>query len=192
MARNVEFDEAGAVRKAMEVFWSKGYNGTTMRDLTDAMKINSSSLYNTLGDKHELFLKCIKLYTEIRRADLEKRLAAKKSAFDILTAYIYEAVDTIVEEHIGCLAVKAAFEVAGHDPRVKAMLQAYNDDGDEFLKTLIRQSMADGKISAEEDPQLLADYFNSTWTGWYESYILHREPEKIRKMAGYFIRQLAK
>jgi len=48
MARNVEFNEATAIQKAMEVFWKKGYNATSLRDLTDAMQINSSSLYNTI------------------------------------------------------------------------------------------------------------------------------------------------
>jgi len=44
----------------------------------------------------------------------------------------------------------------------------------------------------EEDPELLADYFNSTWTGWNESYILHKDPVKIKKMAQYFIKQISK
>jgi TetR/AcrR family transcriptional repressor of nem operon len=38
--------------------------------------------------------------------------------------------------------------------------------------------MEQGEISAEEDPELLADYFISTWTGWYELYILHKDPVK--------------
>ena len=59
MARNVEFNEENAIQKAMEVFWEKGFNGASLRDLTDAMKINSSSLYNTTGDKQELFVRCV-------------------------------------------------------------------------------------------------------------------------------------
>jgi len=64
MARNIEFDEDKAIQKAMAVFWKKGFGGTTMRDLTEAMDINSSSLYNTIGDKHQLFVKCISNYTK--------------------------------------------------------------------------------------------------------------------------------
>jgi TetR/AcrR family transcriptional repressor of nem operon len=48
----------------MAVFWKKGFDGTTMRDLTKAKNINSSSLYNTTGDKHQLFVKCISNYTK--------------------------------------------------------------------------------------------------------------------------------
>jgi TetR/AcrR family transcriptional repressor of nem operon len=56
MARNREFNEQEAIKRAMDVFWKKGYNGASMRDLTDAMQINSSSLYNSIGDKHKLFV----------------------------------------------------------------------------------------------------------------------------------------
>lgn len=64
MARNIEFDEDIAIQKAMAVFWKNGFGGTTIRDLTEAMDINSSSLYNTIGDKHQLFVKCISNYTQ--------------------------------------------------------------------------------------------------------------------------------
>jgi len=56
----------------MAVFWKKDCNGTSLRDPADAMKINSS-LYNTIGDRQELFLKCVKRYTGIRRKDLEPK-----------------------------------------------------------------------------------------------------------------------
>lgn len=75
MARNVEFSEEIAIQRAMEVFWKKGYLGASMRDLTDAMQINSSSLYNTIGDKRELFVRCIRSYVHSSK---EKHLAILK------------------------------------------------------------------------------------------------------------------
>lgn len=192
MARNVEFDETQAVQKAMEVFWEKGYNGASLRDLTTAMKINSSSLYNTIGDKHELFVKCVQHYTAIRKKDWQALLASAKPPFEVLTDYIHCAVDIIIDGENSCLAIKTAFEVATGDKRVKEILKADSDYADYFLKELIKRSIAQGAISAEEDPELLADYFNSTWKGWYESFILHRDPVKIKRMAAYFIKQITK
>lgn len=192
MARNVEFDEAAAIQKAMEVFWKKGYNGASLRDLTDAMQINSSSLYNTIGDKQELFVRCVQHYTDLRKQDWEKRLKSKNSPFSILVDYIHEAVGIIVNGEDSCMAVKSAFEVATNDQRIKDILVADNDRAYRFLHDLIQNAMKEGEIKAEEDPALLADYFNSTWTGWYESYILHKDPVKIKRMAEYFIKQLSK
>ncbi len=192
MARNVEFNEEEAIRKAMEVFWEKGYNGASLRDLTDAMKINSSSLYNTIGDKQELFLRCVKHYTDIRKRDWQDRLASHQPPFDTLVDYIHDAVNVIINGENSCMAIKTAFEVATNDQRVKDILKADSNQADQFLYLLIKKAMDQGKIAADEDPQLLADYFNSTWTGWYESYILHKDAAKIRKMAQYFIKQIAK
>ncbi|MEO3403969.1 TetR/AcrR family transcriptional regulator [Mucilaginibacter sp. CAU 1740] len=192
MARNVEFNEEVAIQKAMEVFWKKGYNGASLRDLTDAMQINSSSLYNTIGDKQELFVRCVQHYTDLRKQDWEKRLGSKKAPFAILVDYIHEAVGVIINGEDSCMAVKSAFEVATNDQRIKEILIADNDRAYQFLYNLIKNSMEQGQISTEEDPALLADYFNSTWTGWYESYILHKDPIKIKRMAEYFIKQLSK
>ncbi|WP_426585941.1 TetR/AcrR family transcriptional regulator [Mucilaginibacter sp. R-33] len=192
MARNVEFNEAVAIQKAMEVFWKKGYNATSLRDLTDAMQINSSSLYNTIGDKQELFVRCVQHYTDIRKQDWDKRLASKRSALAVLVDYIHEAVNVIINGEDSCMAVKSAFEVATNDARVKQILAADDQRSYQFLHDLLRKAMDNGEIRNDEDPALLADYFNSTWTGWYESFILHKDPVKIRRMAEYFIKQLTK
>ncbi|RYY54335.1 MAG: TetR/AcrR family transcriptional regulator [Chitinophagaceae bacterium] len=192
MARTVEFNEADAIQKAMEVFWVKGYNGTSLRDLTEAMNINASSLYNTIGDKNELYLRAIKLYSDQRKEDQQRRLLSKKSAFRILVDYVNDAINVIADGDKGCMAVKSAFEVGNVDKRVKQVLKADSDNADRFLAGLIRKAMEEGDIPADNDPELLADYFNSTWTGWYESYILHKDPVKIRKMGQYFIKQITK
>ncbi|PZR25085.1 MAG: TetR/AcrR family transcriptional regulator [Citrobacter freundii] len=192
MARNVEFDEDDAIQKAMEVFWEKGYNGTSLRDLTDAMKINSSSLYNTIGDKNELYVRCIKRYTDLKKEDFKRRLSSKKPAFKILTDFVNDAVNVIAGDEQGCMAIKAAFEVGNNDKRVKKILKEDSEFTYQFLALLIRKAMDEGDIAKDEDPELIADFLNSTWTGWYESYILHKDPVKIKKMGQYFIRQLAK
>lgn len=192
MARTVEFNEEEAIQKAMEVFWEKGYNGASLRDLTDAMKINSSSLYNTIGDKQELFVRAVKHYTDIRAKDLQKRLQTPGSPLAVLVHYINDAVDVIIGGENSCMAVKTAFEVATNDQRVKDILKADSDYAYQFLYALIKKAIDQGEISTEEDPELLADYFISTWTGWYESYILHKDPVKIKKMAQYFIRQISR
>lgn len=192
MARNVEFNEEEAIQKAMEVFWEKGYSGTSLRDLTDAMKINSSSLYNTIGDKQELFVRCVKHYTAIRKKDLQKRMSSAASPLTILVDYINDAVNVILSEANGCMAVKTAFELGGNDNRVKDILKADSDFNYQFLCSTIKKAKEHGEISPEEDPELLADYFISMWIGWYESYILHKDPAKINKMAKYFIKHLSK
>ena len=192
MARNVEFNEEEAIQKAMEVFWAKGYNSTTLRDLTSAMKINSSSLYNTIGDKHDLFIRCVQHYSDQKKKDFQKWMATSESRFTILVNYIHDAVNVIINEKNSCMAVRTAFELATDDQRVKSILKADSDYSYRFMQTLIKGAMEEGKIAKDEDPEVLAEYFVSIYTGWNESYILHKDADRIRKMADYFIKQISK
>ncbi len=61
--RPLKFDKTEALAAAINVFWSKGYEGSSMKDLTTAMGINAPSLYSTFGDKHQLYLQAIDSYT---------------------------------------------------------------------------------------------------------------------------------
>src|ERR1700758_5292388 len=74
MGRPREFSEAAALDSAMRVFWEKGYEGTSLDDLTRAMGINRSSLYASFGDKEELFSKVIARYTEAPMAFIPQAL----------------------------------------------------------------------------------------------------------------------
>ncbi len=59
MARQKEFDRDEVLHKAMEVFWTRGYEGTSIQDLVKHMGINRQSIYDTFGDKHSLFLQAL-------------------------------------------------------------------------------------------------------------------------------------
>ena len=69
------FDRAGALRRAMEVFWEHGYEGTSMSDLTAAMGIKSPSLYAAFGCKEELFREAVAYYNETLGATAAVRTA---------------------------------------------------------------------------------------------------------------------
>lgn len=62
--RKREFDENTALNAAMEIFWQKGYVGTSLSDLTKSMGINKPSLYSAFGNKESLFIKATQLYID--------------------------------------------------------------------------------------------------------------------------------
>ncbi|MBO9611830.1 MAG: TetR/AcrR family transcriptional regulator [Dyadobacter sp.] len=190
MARTVAFDQDQAIEKALDVFWRKGYNGTSMRDLTDAMQINSSSLYNTLGDKHQLFVQCIKHYTRKRRILLEERAKVFDSPQKALESFIHDVADVVVKDAQGCFAIKTAFEVSPDNKGIQALLKDDNDFTHTFLSKLIREAVEQGVMKKDTDPDLLADYIISTYTGWYELYILHKDPAKIKQLAAFMVYHL--
>jgi len=192
MARNVEFNEDLAIQKAMEVFWKKGYSGTSMRDLTDAMQINSSSLYNTIGDKHQLFVKCIRNYVEGRIEDAKANADRTKSPLKAIVNFINDAANTILYSNNSCLAIKTTFELAATDADIQAILKQDNHFTYEFLLRLIKGAVEANEIDSKTDPETVTDYIINAFTGWHESYILHQDPIRIKKMAKYLIEQISK
>lgn len=190
MARNVEFDEQLAVSKAMDVFWRKGYNGTTMRDLTEAMGINSSSLYNTIGDKHELFIRSIKHYTESRMKEAIKQLDPIKSPIKAIEKFIQSSVYVITNEPNSCLAIKTTFEVATSDEQVQKIIKADNDFTYCLLNGLVERAIEKGEIKISQDASMLTDYIINHFSGWHESFIIHNDKARIKNMATFLIKQL--
>jgi AcrR family transcriptional regulator len=74
--RPISFDKDAALEAAMLLFWERGYEGTSMADLTQAMGLNPSSIYAAFGDKHALFSLAVKRYMEIQARYGKKALEA--------------------------------------------------------------------------------------------------------------------
>ncbi|HEX9701827.1 MAG TPA: TetR/AcrR family transcriptional regulator, partial [Rhodospirillales bacterium] len=64
MPRPREFETSEALNQAMQVFWTKGYEATSLADLIGAMNLSKSSFYDTFGSKHEVFLAAIEHYKQ--------------------------------------------------------------------------------------------------------------------------------
>jgi TetR/AcrR family transcriptional repressor of nem operon len=190
MARNVEFDQQLAISKAMDVFWAKGYNGTSTRDLTEAMGISNSSLYNTIGDKHQLFIKAIKHYTESRMESTRKLLQPIKSPLKALEKFINTSADAITNEPHSCLTIKTTFEVAISDESVQRVIKADNDFTYDLLIDLINKAIELKEIRISNDAEMLTDYVINQFTGWHESFIIHKDKARIKKMAEFLIWQI--
>jgi AcrR family transcriptional regulator len=101
------FDEAEALEKATQVFWSKGYDGVTIDDLVAGMGVGRPSLYAVFGDKRTLFLRVLKDYAEKKGALAAKALLSPQTIRDSLAAFLKHAVETATERGCarGCLLI---------------------------------------------------------------------------------------
>lgn len=192
MARSIEFNECEIIEKAMNVFWEKGYHGTSMQDLVDAMQINRSSLYNTIGDKHSLFIKCVTSYAEAGVRETKEKIANEKSALQGLIKIIRDKAAWVVDCEKGCLGIKTIFELAPEDAEIRNVLSKTNEIFVEFMTELIQKAIDDGELDRSEDAGIIAENILNTFTGWKQAYILQRDPIKIKKMADYLIRNITK
>ena len=190
MARCVEFNEDVTIEKAMNVFWEKGYNATSMQDLVDAMQINRSSLYNTFGDKHKLFLKCLTNYFDNAMLELKEKVAREKSAKQALINIIRDKVSWIVDCEKGCLGMKTIFEIAPEDYEVRNQMQKNNEIYLIFLSEVVQKAIDNKELDESSDAKLIAEYIVTSFTGWKQSYILERNPIRIKKMSEFLIKTI--
>ncbi|WP_333601436.1 TetR/AcrR family transcriptional regulator [Flavobacterium sp.] len=192
MARSVEFNECEIIEKAMNVFWEKGYHGTSMQDLVDAMQINRSSLYNTIGDKHALFIKCVTSYAEVGFRETQEKITKEKSALQALINIIRDKAAWVVDCEKGCLGIKTIFEIAPEDVEVRKVLSKNSERYLQMLSDVIQKAIDDKELDGSEDASLLAEYIMTTFTGWKQAFILNQDPIIIKKMSEYLIKSITR
>jgi TetR/AcrR family transcriptional regulator, transcriptional repressor for nem operon len=148
MPRPREFDETAALDAAIECFWRRGYEATSLRDLTAAMGLTAPSLYNAFGDKEELFGRALERYldqtTRNRLQRLEQTLAPKKA----IESFFAEIIEHSVEDRQrkGCFLVNSALEIAPHDSDCRAVIAAQFGDIEAFFKRCISKAQTDRTV----------------------------------------------
>lgn len=150
-----EFDIDDALDGAIRVFRERGYNATSIGDLTVAMGLASGSIYKAFKDKREVFLAAFDRYTSLRNDQVGQVVRSTKSARerlrDVLAFYIESSRG--VEGRRGCLVVGSAVELAIVDREVAARVGGALARNEAMLADLIRQGHGDKSVPAQIDPE---------------------------------------
>jgi len=121
MARPKEFDREEALRRAIPVFWEKGFAGTSADDLVGAMGIGRQSLYDTFGDKRRLFLAALRTYNTDGVTALSRKLRAGPTALAAIGRILVDLAEVREKARsLGCMGVNAICEMAREDAEVRA------------------------------------------------------------------------
>ena len=156
MARFKAFDEEQAIDAAVDCFWMRGYEATSVRDLADRMGIGGASLYNAYGDKRALFEKALERYANRSMRERIARLEASRRPKQAIRAFLSEIIDRSLKDpdRKGCLLVNSALDVAPHDASIGKVVAAYLDEIRAFFRRNILAARAAGqmpkKIDADE------------------------------------------
>ena len=167
MARPKEFDPGDAMREAMEAFWQRGYHATSVTDLLGEMKLNRGSLYGTFGDKKTLFLAALAEYEKQGHEIVRSALQRPGSARQALEEWVSETAKSCTGEAglRGCLALKAAMEMAPQDDDVAQWVRDVAHERELQVAKTIRRGQAEGEINARIDPRVLARFLISGLAG---------------------------
>ncbi len=168
MARPREFDEADALDRAMEVFWKKGYQKTSLDDLLDAMGIQRGSFYNTFGSKKETYLRAIDRYTEFMlNGGPYTQAVQQEPGLGALATLCDNYIDSVTgdAEPRGCFFAHVSKEHRGDDPVIQQAILK----GIERMRGLVRRSIEaaqrDGDLPEQVSPEGMATLFMSVAWG---------------------------
>lgn len=151
----------------MQVFWTKGYEATSLDDLCDATGLSRSSLYGAFGDKRDLLLRTLERYSERGTARIAAMLERPFPVRENLAALLREFIDQIVAGpgRRGCFIGNCAAELARHDREAMARVRASLARSEANFRDALSRAKASGEIAPTADIDALARFLTASFQG---------------------------
>lgn len=166
MARHKEFDRDEALHRAMEVFWSRGFEAASVGDLVKHMGINRQSLYDTFGDKHSLYLQALDRYREVEGRKMFELLERPGSVKRALRQLFERVVETSLGgERRGCFVGNATSELAGRCRATAEKACGNLAAAEEALYRALLRGKREGEIGGGRDLRAVARFLYSSLQG---------------------------
>lgn len=165
--RPIAFSPDEAANAAMQVFWARGYDSASTRDLLEAMRLSRSSLYQAFGNKEQLFLEALRRYRESLVGRLGRRLEAAPSAMAFLAALFRETAQEAGSERaaLGCLIFNSASELGQHDGLPSQHARQSIAAITALFQQAVTRAQVEGDIAPERDAAALANYLTMGMAG---------------------------
>ncbi|HMR30908.1 MAG TPA: TetR/AcrR family transcriptional regulator [Geminicoccaceae bacterium] len=191
MARPKEFDRDDALGRAIEVFSDRGYEGASTTALLEAMGISRQSMYDTFGDKWQLYLECLRSYTADSIGQQMRALNAASSPMKGLEAHLMRTVDEALARPVAkCLGVSAVSEFGRSDPEVTAITDVASRTLLGAVERRVAEAKAAGETPADIDCREAANFVLATLTGIKVAARAGGSAESLRGVAKMALRSL--
>lgn len=156
MARKSNFDRDEKLVQAMELFWQKGYANTAISDLIDSLQINRFSLYNSFGDKQNLYYEALEKYLSSVSIPTLSSLENQDASLEELEQFLKQFAEIQRLNNRGCFMQNALVEHAGTDDTVLQKGHFLFDHLIEIISRAISNAQRQSKLRLSHDPRALA------------------------------------
>lgn len=191
MARPREFNRDAALAHAMDVFWERGYAGTSTDDLVDAMGIGRQSLYNTFGNKKRLYREALAAYQQNSISGHLRRLNGPDSPLAGIEQVLVGLVTDDDELRAkGCMGVGSTVEFGTSDRRLQELRRQSGTLLIDRLTERLRDAKVRGEIDETIEPADGASFILLTMTGIQLAARGGASAAELRRMARFAIRRL--
>ncbi|UXN75819.1 TetR/AcrR family transcriptional regulator (plasmid) [Devosia sp. A8/3-2] len=166
MARSKEFDHDVALAGALEVFWTKGYEGASTDDLLKSMKIGRQSMYDTFGDKQALFLESLRCYHKLDNKNFFDHPGDNPSPLDVLQGFLAIFTRRSAEENArGCMGINATTAFRNAQPEVTALARGTATSVQTMLAGLVEAAKERGDLAKSVNATAAASFLYATLQG---------------------------
>lgn len=185
MARVKEFDPEVALDRALDLFWRRGYEATSLADLVEHLGIGRASLYATFGSKHELYLKALERYLRTRTPNPVELLSQPGPALPAIRALVHQYVEGAIadRQRRGCFVLNTAIELAPADPEAARCVTAAWSAIETALSSALTRARAQGELAPSKDPRALARFLIVILQGLVVVGKGDPDPERLRDAA---------
>jgi len=156
MARKSNFDRDEKLVQAMELFWQKGYANTAISDLIDSLQINRFSLYNSFGDKQNLYYEALEKYLSSVSIPTLSSLENQDASLEELEQFLKQFAEIQRLNNRGCFMQNALVEHAGTDDTVLQKGHFLFDHLIEIISRAISNAQRQSKLRASHETRALA------------------------------------
>ncbi|WP_117193190.1 TetR/AcrR family transcriptional regulator [Rhizobium terrae] len=153
------FDEAATIEKAREVFWDRGFEGTSLDALSAATSLNRPSLYGAFGDKEDLYLGTLAGYRDDSLVAMEEALDPSLPLRENIAEIYRRALSTYLSGETsarGCFLIGTATAEAIQHSRVRDMLRQSLEAFDAEIEARLMLAVERGELPKEADPKALS------------------------------------
>ncbi len=161
------FDRAAVLLQAMEVFWARGYHGTSMTDLITAMNVNSPSIYAAFGSKEKLFREAVALYRDNEGGRIWSAVTTAPSARAAIETVLRVSAEEFTRpgKPRGCLVVLGALHTDDANEAVRRELQAHRAETMTMLLRRLKHGVAEGELPDGPDWRAIATFYITVQQG---------------------------
>jgi len=186
MARQKEFDQGKALRKAVRLFSQQGFAATSTDELMRVMNVGRQSMYDTFGDKRAMFLRALEMYvTESVKsinAELEKPGSVLSTVRNALVTFA-ERNDLSSSE--GCMGLNAISEFGQRDSEVTRITRNAAQVQRHALMLTLARAKNQGELNPNADLGIMADFFESTLAGIRMAAKAGKKRRALRNIAAF-------
>lgn len=186
MPRNKEFDYDEKLVAARNLFWKKGYNATSMNDLVDTMKINRSSIYLTYGNKHDLFVKSLGNYMQMKDKQYREAAAKNNDPLQAVKNIVISVYNAAIRDN-NCLFTNSVFELAGSDTEVGKLIKHQTQGAVSLFESLLQQAKENGTYTSGKAPAEMALFLVSGLVSIYNTQIIFSDKKLTKQTAEILI-----